>query len=102
MAHNFTQKSRAPPGSSALPAFNMHLKQSTAHFSPDVVISRGLSGFPGRAGGKGPACQCERHETWVRSPGGEHGNGLQYSCLGNPMDRGAWQTTAHGVTDSQT
>ena len=28
-----------------------------------------------------------------RSPGGEHGNPLQYSCLENPMDRGAWKTT---------
>ena len=30
-----------------------------------------------------------------RSPGGGHGNPLQYSCLGNPMDRGVWQTTVH-------
>ena len=33
-----------------------------------------------------------------RSPGGGHGNTLQYSCLGNRRDRGAWQATAHGVT----
>ena len=32
-----------------------------------------------------------------RSPGGGHGNPLQYSCLGNPMDRRAWQATVHGV-----
>ena len=32
-----------------------------------------------------------------RSPGGGHGNPLQYSCLENPMDRGAWQATLHGV-----
>ena len=32
-----------------------------------------------------------------RSPGGVNSNLLQYSCLGNPMDRGAWQTTVHGV-----
>jgi len=31
-------------------------------------------------------------------PGGGNGNPLQYSCLGNPMDRGAWQATIHGVT----
>ena len=37
-----------------------------------------------------------------RSPGGENGNPLQYSCLENPMDRGAWQATVHGVTESQT
>ena len=33
-----------------------------------------------------------------RSPGGGNGNSLQYSCLGNPMDRGAWLATIHGVT----
>jgi len=32
-----------------------------------------------------------------RSPGQENGNPLQYSCLGNPVDRGAWQTTVHGI-----
>ena len=32
------------------------------------------------------------------SPGGENGNPLQYSCLGNPMNRGAWWATVHGVT----
>ena len=32
-----------------------------------------------------------------RSPGVGNGNPLQYSCLGNPMDRGAWQATVHGV-----
>ena len=31
------------------------------------------------------------------SAGEENGNPLQYSCLGNPMDRGAWQATVHGV-----
>ena len=34
----------------------------------------------------------------VRSPGGGHGNPLQYSCLENPMDRAAWQDTVYGVT----
>ena len=37
-----------------------------------------------------------------RSPGGGHGNPLQYSCLENPMDRGAWRATVHGVAKSQT
>ena len=35
-----------------------------------------------------------------RSPGGGHGNPLQYFCLGNPMDRGAWWPTVHGVAES--
>ena len=37
-----------------------------------------------------------------RSPGGGHGNPLQYSCLQNPMDIGAWQATVLRVTKSQT
>ena len=37
-----------------------------------------------------------------RSPGGGHGNPLQYSCLENPVDRGAWWATVHGVAQSQT
>ena len=35
---------------------------------------------------------------WGRSPGGGHGNPLQYSCLENSMDRAAWWATVHGVT----
>ena len=47
-------------------------------------------------------------ETWGsipelgRSPGGGHGTPLQYSCLENPMDRGAWQAAVHGVTELDT
>ena len=47
-------------------------------------------------------------ETRVRSlgqedpPGGEHGNPLQYSCLEDSMDRGAWRATVHGVAKNQT
>ena len=37
-----------------------------------------------------------------RCPGGGHGNPLQYSCLENPMDRGAWRATVHRVTKSGT
>ena len=37
-----------------------------------------------------------------RSPGEGNGNPLQYSCLGNSMDRGAWQATVHRVTKNQT
>ena len=39
---------------------------------------------------------------WGRSPGGGHGNPLQYSCLENPMDRGAWWATVHRVAKSWT
>ena len=57
--------------------------------------------------GKESACsagdhlQCRRCRSnpWVRrSPGGGHGNPLQYSCLENPIGRGAWRATVHGVT----
>ena len=37
-----------------------------------------------------------------RSPGGGNGNPLQYPCLGNPIDRGAWRATVHGATKSWT
>ena len=37
-----------------------------------------------------------------RSPGVGNGNSLQYFCLGNPMHRGAWQATVHGVTKGRT
>ena len=37
-----------------------------------------------------------------RSPGGGHGNQLQYFCLEKSMDRGAWQATVHGVAESVT
>ena len=37
-----------------------------------------------------------------RSPGEGHGNPRQYSCLGNPMDRGAWWATIQGVTELDT
>ena len=37
-----------------------------------------------------------------RSTGGGHGNPLQYSCLKNPVDRGAWQAVIHSIAKSQT
>ena len=36
-----------------------------------------------------------------RSPGGRDGNPLQYSCLENPMDRGAWRAAVHRITKNQ-
>ena len=54
--------------------------------------------------GKELACQCRRRRRpgLGRSPGGGHDNPLQYSCLENPMDRGAWWATVHGVSKCQT
>ena len=57
----------------------------------------------GRANGKELACQCRRRAPgWGRSSRGGHGNPLQYSCLENPMDRGAWWATVHRITESDT
>ena len=65
-------------------------------------------GFWGGYSGKQLACQCRRwkrpeFDPWVRrSPGERPGNPLQYSCLENTMDRGAWWATVHRVTKSRT
>ena len=62
--------------------------------------------FPGGSSGKEPACQHRRYESrrfnpWVgRSPREGDGNPLQYSCLENPIDRGTWWATVHGVPES--
>ena len=60
--------------------------------------------FPGALGGKGSACNA-RDPSWIpgsgRSPGEGNGNPLQYSCLKNSMDRGAWWAIVHGITKSQ-
>ena len=64
-------------------------------------------GFPGGASGKETVRQCSRHRDAGstpgsgRSPGGRHGNPLQYSCLENPMDRGALWATVYGVTKTR-
>ena len=64
--------------------------------------------FLGGASGRESACPCRRHRDvgsipgLEKSPGGGNGTSLQYLCLENPMDRGAWQATVHGFTKSQT
>ena len=61
--------------------------------------------FPHSSVGKESACNAG-DLGWIpgsgRSPGEGNGNPLQYSCLENPMDRGAWWATAHGVARSWT
>ena len=62
-------------------------------------------GFPGRSAVKKPPASARDVGSIPglgRSPGGGHGNPLQYSCLENPMDREAWWATVHGVANSQT
>ena len=64
--------------------------------------------FPGGASGKEPTYQCrsirdiESTPGLIRSPGGGHGNSLQYSGLESPKDRGAWWATVHRHAKSQT
>ena len=60
------------------------------------------SGFPDGSVAKYLPANISSTPGWGRSPGGGNGNPLQYSCLGNPMDRGAWQATVHAVERSQT
>ena len=58
-----------------------------------------VKNLPANAGETGDVLLCLGQED---SLGGGNGNPLQYSCLENPMDRGAWQATVHRVTKSQT
>ena len=60
-------------------------------------------GFPGGAVMNPPAKAGDARDTGrEKSPGEGHGNPLQYLCLENPMDRGAWQGIVHGVSKSRT
>ena len=65
-------------------------------------------GFPGGSVVKNPPANSDTTgdtgsiPRWGRPPGGGNSNPLQYSCLENPMDRGAWQATVCGVTNSWT
>ena len=64
-----------------------------------------MQGFPGGSDSKESACNAGDPGSIPglgRSPGEENGHPLQYSCLENLMDRGAWWATVHGVTKSQT
>ena len=61
--------------------------------------------LPGGSDGKGSACNAGDPGSTPglgRSSREGNGNPLQYSCWENPMDRGAWQATVHGITKSQT
>ena len=64
-----------------------------------------IQGFPGSSVSKESACNAGDPvfiPGWGRSPGEGNGNPLQYSCLENPMDRGAWPATVHGVAQTRT
>ena len=70
----------------------------------DVSYSK-YWGFPGGSAVKNPSAiagDAGSSSESGRSPGEGNGNPLQYSCLGNPTDRGAWWATVHGVSKSWT
>ena len=77
-------------------------------FLRDIWLSIESGSFQGCASGKEPACNAgdARDVSSIpesgRSPGGGNGNPLQYHCLENSMDRGAWQITVHRAANSQT
>ena len=76
------------------------------HSNPQMGWISHLQGsFPGDPDSKEASCSAGDPGSIPgpgRSPGERNDNPLQYSCLRNPMDRGAWQTTVHGVTKSWT
>ena len=64
-----------------------------------------FEGLPHWLSGKESACQCRRYgfNPWVKtSLWRGNGNPLQYSCMENCMDRGAWQATVHQIVKSLT
>ena len=71
----------------------------------DSIYIHIYMGFPGSSAGKDSACNAGDPASIPglgRSPGEERGNSLQYSCLENPVDRGAWWATVHWVEKSWT
>ena len=72
---------------------------------PLLALTPFSGGFPGGSDRKEAACNAGDPGSIPgsgRSPGEGNGYPLQYSCLENPMDRGAWRVTVHGVAESRT
>jgi len=84
------------------------MKISATNFSPNYRFLIRIMGFPGGSVSKQSICNArDAGDTGSipglgRSPGGGHGNPLQYSCLVNLMDRGAWRTIVHWVKELDT
>ena len=75
------------------------------HYSAKALFSVFPFWFPGGSDGKASACNVGDPGSIPesgRSPGEGNGNPLQYPCLENSMDGGAWRATVHGVAKSQT
>ena len=70
-------------------------KASLSYYYGASLAAQRLKRLPGRRETQ------VRSLGWEDSPGEGNGNPLQFSCLENPMDRGAWQATVHGVAKSK-
>ena len=93
-----------------------HLWSTTHHHSLFTLVTSAVSpkhikscinycGFPGGSDNKESACNAGDEGSnpgLGRAPGEGNGNSLHHSCLENPMDRGAWRATVHGVAKSWT
>ena len=76
---------------------NQKAENLTLLFS--LMLVQFSKGFPGGSYSKESACSIP---GLGRSPGERNGDPLQYSCLGNPIDRGGWWATVHGIAESNT
>ena len=77
--------------------------QSDLFMSFLIVLSEFFVSFPGGSDGKDSGCSAGDLDLIPgsrRSPRRGHGNPLQYSCLGNPMDRGVWQAMVREISKS--
>ena len=106
--HEFGQTLGDSEGQGRLASCSLWVAKSQtwlSHWTTTVQLSMGLSRWLGR---KEPTCQCRRHKRLRfdpesgRSAGEGNSNPLQYSCLGNPMNRGASWAIIHGVAKSRT
>ena len=73
-----------------------------SNFFPKMYVYLGYPGDSGSKESTGNVGNLGSIPELGRSPGGGHGNPLQYSCLENPMDREAWWAIVHGVAKRQT
>ena len=88
------------------PINRMVLFLKKARFSHSLkFLVAGINSFPGGSDGKESVHYVEDPGSIPasgRSPGERNGNSLQYSCLGNPMDRGTWLSIVHGILKDST
>ena len=84
----------------------LYISSAVYRERPSLVVDHCYSwGFPGGSVVESPPANAGDSGSIPglgRCPGGGHGNRLRYSCLENPVDRGAWWATVHGVTKSRT